>query len=276
MPWVSRLSSCHFLPLPFWCPPTAGSQSHVPRAGYLLLHRPVVLTSPSNSQSLLLPPPPPPRSPSGPSPAQLSWSPRDTPSNNQAKESMGRGEGLQAGSLECLLWNKGSSRELESPWPPCCARKPGRASERAGPSCQARAPPPRPRPPSRLAGAARVPMQMSPGRAVWRAAIRARSGCPRRGGRGPASHGDDLGAKPWDSDAPRGCQQLSSCQESPRSLKASWRVWLGRRLQPKSFSLETYRNTWGLDWAGFRRIKERVSVITTIIIELLTMRKYWQ
>jgi hypothetical protein len=84
---------------------------------------------PSNSQSLLLPLPQP-----GilflPVQALRSYSTRnlelqEAQSTNYAKKNMEISRGLQAGPLECLLCNKGSHRELESPWPPCCARKPG-------------------------------------------------------------------------------------------------------------------------------------------------------
>lgn len=270
---------CHFLPLPFWCPPTAGSQSHVPRAGYSSsftdqwslqappTHNPSSLPSPRRASS-----------PSGPSPAQFSLEPQDTPSNNQAKKSMGRGEGLQVGSLECLLWNKGSSRELESPWPPCCARKPGTSewASRAELSGRARAASPA-APALPLAGAARVPMQMSPGRAG-----RLEGPCPGQKRLVSSAEGDrpPTGTTSVPSRGTPTRRVVASswvaARKAPGLLRPLGGCGFGRRLQPKSFSLETYRNTWGLDWAGFRRIKERVSIITTIIIESLTRGKYWQ
>ena len=69
-------------------------------------HNPASLPSPNQASS-----------PSGPSPAQLyhPWAGTPGHSKNQAKKEMGRGEGLQAGSPERLLCNKGSSGELESP-----------------------------------------------------------------------------------------------------------------------------------------------------------------
>lgn len=76
-------------------------------------HKPLGLTIPPPS-------PPPTRHPLPPvqaprSPPTRGLEPQDTLAKNQAKKEMGRGEGLQAGSPERLLCNKGSGRELESP-----------------------------------------------------------------------------------------------------------------------------------------------------------------
>lgn len=77
----------------------------------------------------------------------------------------------------------------------------GRASERAGAELSGARAPPSAAPAPPAAGAARVPMQMSPGgRGGLKGSVPARSGwsAARRKGTG-FSHGDDLGAKPWDS-----------------------------------------------------------------------------
>lgn len=213
-------------------------------------HKPLRLTIPPPS-------PPPTRHPLPPVQAPHSsptrgLEPQDTLSKNQAKKEMGRGEGLQAGSPECLLCNKGSSRELESPWPPCCARKPGtsRGASRAQLSGRARARAATPAAPALpLAGAARVPMQMSRGG-------RGRERAPRRVPKGELTWGPEgvsptatrrkgtrlhwrsLECQPRDSDAPRGCWQLlSRRQKDPGFLRPPSGCGFGQRLLPKSFTL---------------------------------------
>lgn len=78
---------CHFLPLPFWCPPTPGSQFHVPRAGYYASFTDLwSLQAPPTQNPSSFPSPGRASSPSGPSPARLSLEPQDTLSNNQVKK----------------------------------------------------------------------------------------------------------------------------------------------------------------------------------------------
>lgn len=79
---------------------------------------------------------------------------------------MVRGEGLEERSPECLLCNKGSSRELRVTLTAMLCSEAGdeRVSEQ-GRAVRARARAASPAAPALpLAGAARVPMQMSPGR----------------------------------------------------------------------------------------------------------------
>lgn len=167
------------------------------------------------------------------------------------EEGNGKGEGLQAGSPECLLCNKGSSRELESPWPPCCARKPGTSggASRAQLSGRARAASPAASA-LPLAGAARVPMQMSRGgrgreRAPRRVPKReltwgpdgvSPTALPRKGTR---LHWGRLECQPRDSDAPRSCWQLSRRQKAPGFLRPPSGCGFRQRVLPKSFYPET-------------------------------------
>lgn len=149
-------------PTPFPMPSNSGLTMHLEQDTTL----PSPTRGPHKPLQLTIPPLSPPPAGHPLSPVQAPHSsptrelePEDTLSKTQAKKEMGGGEGLQAGSPECLLCNKGSSRELESPWPPCCARKPGTSewASRAELSGRARAPPPRPRPSSRSA-ALRAPL----------------------------------------------------------------------------------------------------------------------
>lgn len=110
---------CHFLPLHFRCLPTLGSQSHALRAGHYSSFtdswslQPLQLTIPPPTPPPAGHPLPPVQAPQSSPTRELE--PQDTLSKNQAQKEMGRSEGLQAGPPGCLLCNKGSSRELESP-----------------------------------------------------------------------------------------------------------------------------------------------------------------
>lgn len=229
----------HFLPLPFRSPPTPGPLSHAPRAGHYSSftdrgpHKPLQLTIPPPS-------PPPVGHPLSPVQAPHSSPTRelesqDALSKNQAKKEMGRSEGLQAGSPECLLCNKGSSRELESPWPPCCARKPGTSkwASRAELSGRARAASSA-APALPLAGAARVPMQISPGRGEG-PAFRPKGSWPGR----RASRGEDRSASRGIPTRRVVADSLVAARKAPGFLRPLSGCGFGHRLEPKLFSPDT-------------------------------------
>lgn len=168
------------------------------------------LTSPAHSQSRLLPLPQPGilslRSKPHTALPPAGWSPRTRHLRARQRRKWEEVKGYRQGPQKVSYAIKAAVESWSHLDRHAVLGSRGRAGERAGPSCQgARAPPPRAAPALPLAGAARVPMQMSRagrgrerarrgfGKGSWPGGLRG-SAQPLRRGRGRASPGEDWSA----------------------------------------------------------------------------------